>query len=235
VHLRAITLAGFKTFARSTEIRFEGGVTAIVGPNGSGKTNIIDSFKWVLGETQAKDLRGKRMEDVIYAGGERRPRAAAAEVTIVIDNSDHRLAVDYEEVSIRRRVDRSGQSDYFLNGTRVRRRDLMELLGSTGLTTDSYAIVDQRDIDSIISSTPEQRRLLIEEAAQVRGVKAKRSEAAQKLHQLAGNLLRLEDLRSEIEPRLEVVRAQAEAAHEAELAAKRLEVLRGSIVLRGVA
>src|SRR5205807_995675 len=158
VHLRAITLAGFKTFAQKTEIRFESGITAIVGPNGSGKTNILDAFKWVLGESSAKDLRGKRMDEVIYAGGTRRA------------------------------------------------------------------------IESIITSSPEQRRQLIEEAAQVRGVKAKRSEAADKLRELAANLLRLEDLRGEIEPRLEVVREQAAAAREAAAADQRLEILRGSIV-----
>jgi chromosome segregation protein len=223
VHLRAITLAGFKTFAQKTEIRFESGITAIVGPNGSGKTNILDAFKWVLGESSAKDLRGKRMDEVVYAGGTRRARASHAEVEIVIDNSDGRLPVDYEEVAIRRRVDRTGQSDYFLNGSRVRRRDLLELLGSTGLTTDSYAMITQRDIESIITCSPEQRRQLIEEAAQVRGVKAKRSEAADKLRELAGNLLRLEDLRGEIEPRLEVVREQAAAAREAAAAGDHLD------------
>ncbi len=230
MYLRSLTLAGFKTFARQTEIRFEGGVTAIVGPNGSGKTNILDAFKWVLGESSAKDLRGKKMEEVIFAGGERRARASSAEAMIVIDNSEGRLPVDYEEVSIRRRVDRSGQSDYFLNGTRVRRRDLLDLLASTGLTTESYSIVTQRDIESIISCSPEQRRQLIEEAAQVRGVKAKRSEAADKLHELAANLERLEDIRGEIEPRLGVLRLQADAAREAAEAGRRLEILRGSIV-----
>jgi len=230
VHLHAITLAGFKTFAQKTEIRFDSGITAIVGPNGSGKTNILDAFKWVLGESSAKDLRGKRMDEVVYAGGSRRARAAHAEVEIVIDNSDGRLPVEYEEVAIRRRVDRTGQSDYFLNGSRVRRRDLLELLASTGLTTDSYAMITQRDIESIITCSPEQRRHLIEEAAQVRGVKAKRSEAADKLRELGGNLLRLEDLRGEIEPRLEMVREQAAAAREAAAAGQRLEILRGSIV-----
>jgi chromosome segregation protein len=230
LHLRAISLAGFKTFARPTEIRFEAGVTAIVGPNGSGKTNIVDAFKWVLGESQARDLRGKRMDEVIYAGGERRGRASVAEVTIVIDNTDGRLPVDYSEVGIRRRLDRGGQSDYFLNGSRVRRRDLLDLLASTGLTTDSYAIVDQRDIESIISSTPDQRRALIEEAAQVRGVKAKRTEAAVRLEELAGNLLRLEDLRVEIQPRLDALRVQAGAARAAAEAQSRLELLRGSLV-----
>jgi chromosome segregation protein len=228
--LRSLSLLGFKTFARATEIRFEGGVTAIVGPNGSGKTNIVDSIKWVLGSGQARDLRGKKMEEVIYAGGERRSRAAYAEVTLVFDNTAGRLPVDYHEVAIKRRVERDGESDYFLNGTRVRRRDLLHLLSSTGLTVDSYAIIDQHDIESIVVCSPGERRQLLEEAAQVRGVKARRQEAAQRLGELAANLLRLEDLRSELTPRLEVLRVQAAAAREAAEAAARLELLRGSIV-----
>jgi chromosome segregation protein len=228
--LRSLSLLGFKTFARPTEIRFEGGVTAIVGPNGSGKTNIVDSIKWVLGSGQARDIRGKKMEEVIYAGGERRSRASYAEVTMVFDNTAGRLPVDYHEVAIKRRVERDGESDYFLNGARVRRRDLIHMLASTGLTVDSYAIIDQHDIETIVVCSPAERRALLEEAAQVRGVKARRQEAAQRLAELAQNLLRLEDLRSEIEPRLEVVRAQASAAREAAEALARLEVLRGSIV-----
>jgi chromosome segregation protein len=228
--LRSLSLVGFKTFARATEIRFEGGVTAIVGPNGSGKTNIVDSIKWVLGSGQARDLRGKKMEEVIYVGGERRSRAAFAEVTLVFDNTAGRLPVDYHEVAIKRRVERDGESDYFLNGTRVRRRDLLHLLSSTGLTVDSYAIIDQHDIESIVVCSPAERRQLLEEAAQVRGVKTRRKEAAQRLAELAANLLRLEDLRSEIEPRLEVLRVQAASASEASEASARLELLRGSIV-----
>ncbi len=228
--LRSLSLLGFKTFARATEIRFEGGVTAIVGPNGSGKTNIVDSIKWVLGSGHARDLRGKKMEEVIYVGGERRSRAAFAEVTLVFDNTAGRLPVDYHEVAIKRRVERDGESDYFLNGTRIRRRDLIHLLSSTGLTVDSYAIIDQHDIESIVVCSPAERRQLLEEAAQVRGVKARRQEAAQRLGELAANLLRLEDLRTEIEPRLEVLRGQAAAAREASEAAARLELLRGSIV-----
>ena len=228
--LRSLQLLGFKTFARATEIRFEGGVTAIVGPNGSGKTNIVDSVKWVLGSSQARDLRGRKMEEVIYAGGERRARAAFAEVTVVFDNTAGRLPVDYAEVAITRRVQRDGDSDYFLNGTRVRRRDLLHLLSSTGLTLDSYAIIDQRDIESIVTCTPAERRQLLEEAAQVRGVKTRRHEAAQRLAELAQNMLRLEDLRSEIQPRLEVLRAQAATAREAADASARLDVLRGSML-----
>ena len=223
-------MLGFKTFARQTEIQFDGGVTAIVGPNGSGKTNIVDSIKWVLGSGQARDLRGKKMEEVIYAGGERRSRASFAEVTMVFDNSAGRLPIDYHEVAIKRRVERDGESDYFLNGTRVRRRDLIHLLASTGLTVDSYAIIDQHDIEHIVVCTPAERRQLLEEAAQVRGVKARRQEAGQKLQELASNLLRLEDLRSELDPRLEALRLQAATAREAAEAQARLELLRGSIV-----
>jgi chromosome segregation protein len=228
--LRSLSLLGFKTFARATEIRFEGGVTAIVGPNGSGKTNIVDAIKWVLGSGQARDLRGKTMAEVIYVGGERRSRAAFAEVTLVFDNTQGRLPVDYHEVAIKRRVERDGESDYFLNDTRIRRRDLIHMLASTGLTVDSYAIIGQHDIEEIVVCTPAVRRQLLEEAAQVRGVKQRRQEAAQRLGELAANLLRLEDLRSEIEPRLELLRVQAGAAREAAEATARLELLRGSIV-----
>ncbi|HEV2029378.1 MAG TPA: AAA family ATPase [Candidatus Dormibacteraeota bacterium] len=228
--LRSLSLLGFKTFARPTEIRFEGGVTAIVGPNGSGKTNIVDAIKWVLGSGQARDLRGKTMAEVIYVGGERRSRAAFAEVTLVFDNTAGRLPVDYHEVAIKRRVERDGESDYFLNGSRIRRRDLIHMLSSTGLTVDSYAIIGQHDIEEIVVCTPAERRQLLEEAAQVRGVKQRRQEAVQRLTELAANLLRLEDLKSEIEPRLEVLRAQAAAAREASEATARLELLRGSIV-----
>ena len=230
MHVRSIALQGFKTFAQRTEVSFDVGLTAVVGPNGSGKSNVVDGLKWVLGEARVRDLRGTKMEQVIYGGGLHRARAATAEVTILIDNADGRLPVDYREVAIRRRVDRTGTSDYFLNGSRVRRRDILDLLQSTGLTTDSYAIVDQRDIESIISSTPEQRRLLIEEAAQVRGVKAKRTDALEEMRRLVENLARLQDLRSELEPRLESLRAQAAQWVEADQARRRLEMLRGSIV-----
>ena len=228
--LRSLQLLGFKTFARQTEIQFDGGVTAIVGPNGSGKTNIVDAVKWVLGSGQARDIRGRKMEEVIYVGGERRSRASFAEVTMVFDNTARRLPVDYHEVAIKRRVERDGESDYFLNGTRVRRRDLIHLLASTGLTVDSYAIIDQHDIEHIVVCSPGERRQLLEEAAQVRGVKTRRQEAVAKLQELAANLLRLEDLKSELAPRLETLRGQAAAAREAAEAGARLELLRGSIV-----
>ena len=228
--LKSLQLLGFKTFARQTEIQFDGGVTAIVGPNGSGKTNIVDSIKWVLGSGQARDLRGKKMEEVIYAGGERRSRAGYAEVALVFDNTAGRLPVDYHEVEIKRRIERESESEYFLNGSRVRRRDLLHLLSSTGLTVDSYAIIDQHDIEHIVVCSPAERRQLLEEAAQVRGVKARRQEAGQKLQELAANLLRLEDLKQELGPRLEALRVQAASAREVAEATARLELLKGSIV-----
>src|SRR2546429_8093247 len=200
--LRSLQLLGFKTCARQTEIRFEGGVTAIVGPNGPGKTNIVDSIKWVLGSGQARDIRGKKMEEVIYAGGERRSRASYAEVTMVFDNTAGRLPVDYHEVAIKRRVERDGESDYFLNGARVRRRDLIHLLASTGLTVDSYAIIDQHDIEHIVVCSPAERRQLLEEGAQAPAAKPGARRPVRHLQELASNLLRLEDLKSELAPRL---------------------------------
>src|SRR5205809_2838067 len=155
------------------------------------------------------------MEEVIYAGGERRSRASFAEVTLVFDNTAGRLPVDYHEVAIKRRVELDGESDYFLNGTRVRRRDLIHLLASTGLTVDSYAIIDQHDIEHIVVCSPAERRQPLEEAAQVRGVKVRRQEAVQQLQELAANLLRLEDLRAALNPRLVALRGQASAAREA--------------------
>src|SRR5260370_15701473 len=184
---------------------------------------MVDSVRGVLGSGQARDLRGRKMEEIIYAGGERRPRAAFAEVTVVFDNTAGRLPVDYAEAAITRRVQRDGESDYYLNGTRVRRRDLLHLLSSPGLTCPSYAIIDQRDIESIVVCTPAERRQLLEEAAQGRVVQQRRHEAAQRLAELAQNLLRLEDLKSEIEPRLEALRAQASAAREAAETLQRLE------------
>jgi chromosome segregation protein len=151
-------------------------------------------------------------------------------VTLVFDNTAGRLPVDYHEVAIKRRVERDGESDYYLNGSRIRRRDLIHMLASTGLTVDSYAIIDQHDIEHIVVCSPGERRQLLEEAAQVRGVKARRQESVQRLTELAANLLRLEDLRSEIEPRLEALRAQAASAREAADTSARLELLRGSIV-----
>lgn len=230
MRLLSVTLAGFKTFGRPTEIGFDEGVTAVVGPNGSGKSNVVDAFRWVLGESSARDLRGRVMEEVIYAGGSRRARSASAEVTITIDNSDHRLRVDYEVVEITRRLERGAPAAYYLNSTRIRRRDLLDLLASTGLTVDSYSIINQSDIERIVACSPEERRSLLEEAAQVGEVKSKRTEAAAQLAELAGNLARLEDIRLDLEPRLARLRDQAARTEEASSIQERITVLRGSLI-----
>jgi energy-coupling factor transporter ATP-binding protein EcfA2 len=172
MRLRRVVVTGFKTFASRSELLLEPGVTAIVGPNGSGKSNLVDAIRWALGETNARELRGARMDEVIYSGGNARPRMGFAEVELVIDNEDGGLAVDDAEVSVSRRVVRHGDSDFRLNGGRVRLRDLERLLGSTGLTQSGYAVVAQNDIDAIIEATPLQRRALVEQAAGVRSLRA---------------------------------------------------------------
>ena len=153
MRLRRLVLFGFKTFASKSEVAFDRGITAIVGPNGSGKSNLVDAVRWALGETNARELRGQRMDEVVYGGGGRRARVNVAEVELLIDNEEGRLALDAPEVSVSRRVVRGGHDTEFrINGDRARLRDLERLLGSTGLTQNGYAVVAQNDIDSIIEA-----------------------------------------------------------------------------------
>ncbi|MEA2646358.1 MAG: chromosome segregation protein [Chloroflexota bacterium] len=232
MYLKSVHIQGFKTFAKKTELLFEPGITAVVGPNGSGKSNLVDAIRWVLGERSARELRGSRMEEVVYSGGARRPASGMAEVRLVIDNSDARLPVPYTEIEVLRRGYRSGESDYFMNGARCRLRDIEELFSSTGLTQEGYAVVAQDDVDRIIQTSPGERRALIEEAAGVRGLHAKRQEAYGKLKEADISILRLHDLSGELGPRVEELRLQAEAARTHAEATSRLEALRGSL-LRG--
>src|SRR5258708_6204811 len=177
MRLRRVTVTGFKTFARRTEVVLDRGITAVVGPNGSGKSNLVDAIRWALGETNARELRGARMDEVIHSGGEGRPPMGMASVDVVIDNSEGRLPVEDSEVGISRRVVRTGDSEYRLNGARVRLRDLERLLSATGLTQNGYAVVAQNDVDGVIEATPAQRRSLVEEAAGGRGLPAAREDA----------------------------------------------------------
>ncbi|MEA2681732.1 MAG: chromosome segregation protein [Chloroflexota bacterium] len=232
MHLRSVEIQGFKTFAKKTELLFEPGITAVVGPNGSGKSNLVDAIRWVLGERSARELRGTRMEEIVYSGGARRPGSGMAEVRLVIDNSDGRLAVPYSEIEVLRRGYRSGESEYWLNGARCRLRDIEELFASTGLTQQGYSVVAQDDVDHIIQTSAGERRALIEEAAGVRGLRTKRDDALGRIREADITVLRLNDLAGELGPRVEELRRQADAARsEAELTA-RLDVLRGSL-LRG--
>src|SRR5207253_3242921 len=159
MRLRRVVVSGFKTFASRTEVTFDRGITAVVGPNGSGKSNLVDAVRWALGETNARELRGQRMDEVIYAGGGRRPRVNLAEVELVIDNEEGRLVTEDPEAAVTRRVVRGAHDTEFrINRERARLRDLERLLGGTGLTQNGYAVVAQNDIDSIIEASPAQRR-----------------------------------------------------------------------------
>ena len=179
MYLKSIEVQGFKSFANKVLFEFHDGITAIVGPNGSGKSNVGDAIRWVLGEQSAKQLRGAKMEDVIFAGTEARKPLGYAYVAITLDNSDHALNIDYEEVKIARRVFRSGESEYLINGSNCRLKDVQELLLDTGIGKEGYSIIGQGQIDKILSGKPEERRELFDEAACIVKFK-KRKQTAQK-------------------------------------------------------
>ncbi|HEV3399413.1 MAG TPA: AAA family ATPase, partial [Actinomycetes bacterium] len=165
--LKSLTLRGFKSFAEKTTLDFEPGITVIVGPNGSGKSNVVDAIAWVLGEQGPKSLRGGKMQDVIFAGTPGRPALGRAEVVLTIDNSDGALPIDYTEVTISRLMFRSGESEYAINGTPCRLLDIQELLSDSGVGRQQHVIVSQGQIDGVLNAKPEERRLIIEEAAGV--------------------------------------------------------------------
>jgi chromosome segregation protein len=222
-------LQGFKSFSGRAELELGPGITAIVGPNGSGKSNLVDAIRLVLGETSARELRGQRLDQVIFAGGANRAPLGMAEVSLVFDNEDGRLPVEDVEVAISRRVFRDGTSEFRRNGHRVRLRDLGRLLDATGLAQAGYAVIAQNDIESIIRASPAQRRHLIEEAAGVRGAQALIEEAGARLRSLTewldGSLGRL----AELLPRIDSLREEAAAAEEAVKLRGRLRELRGSL------
>jgi chromosome segregation protein len=230
VHLKSVEVQGFKTFAKKTELLFEPGITAVVGPNGSGKSNLVDAIRWVLGERSAHELRGARMEEIVYSGGARRAASGMAEVRLVIDNADGRLPVPFTELEVTRRGYRSGESDYWMNGARCRLRDIEELFASTGVTQEGYAVVAQDDVDHIIQTSAAERRALIEEAAGVRGLRSKRHEAIGKLKEADVSILRLGDLAAELGPRVEELRREAHVAQEQREMTAELDSLRGSLL-----
>lgn len=210
--LKKIKSFGFKTFAEPTTLDFSGGITAIVGPNGSGKSNMVDAFRWVLGETSSKSLRSGKLEDVIFAGNDKRKPLGLAEVSVTFDNSDHRLPIDYSEVEITRRAYRAGESEYFINRNQVRMRDVVELLMGTGLGPGSYSIVSQGQIDSILTSKPTDRRALFEETAGINKFLARKNESLRRLEQTEQNAIRINDLISELERRIPELETQVRRA-----------------------
>ena len=216
VHLKTLTVRGFKSFASATTFEFEPGVTAVVGPNGSGKSNVVDALAWVMGEQGAKSLRGGTMEDVIFAGTSERQPLGRASVSLTIDNSDGALPIDYSEVTISRTMFRAGGSDYTINGAKCRLLDIQELLSDSGLGREMHVIVGQGQLDQILQATPEQRRGFIEEAAGVLKHRRRRERSVRKLESMGTNLSRLEDLIGEISRQLAPLGKQARVARRAQ-------------------
>lgn len=202
MYLRKIQLQGFKTFAHKTELEFQGGVSCIVGPNGSGKSNIADAVRWVLGEQSIKSLRGSKLEEVIFAGSDSKKPVNFAQVSLFIDNSDNSLPIEYSEISLTRKVHRSGESEYFINKTPCRLRDIQQLFLNTGLGRDTYSIVGQGEIEVIFFSHPVERRAIFEEASGINKYKYKKKEAQRRLQETSYNLTRLRDIIQEVSSQL---------------------------------
>ena len=212
MYLKSIEVHGFKSFANKIMFKFEEGITGIVGPNGSGKSNVADAVRWVLGEQRIKQLRGASMQDVIFSGTEMRKPLSYAYVAITLDNSDHALAIDYNEVTIARRIYRSGESEYLINGTVCRLKDVTELFYDTGIGKEGYSIIGQGQIDKILSGKPEERRELFDEAAGIVKFKRRKETAEKKLESEEGNLVRVNDILTELEKQVKPLEKQAEVA-----------------------
>src|SRR3954464_11768872 len=215
MHIRKLEISGFKSFVDRTVIHFDHDVIGIVGPNGCGKSNIVDSIRWCMGEESARHLRGKSMEDVIFNGSETRGPHGMAEVTITFDNDDGLTAAeyrDYPEIAVTRRLYRDGDSEYLINKTQVRLKDITDLFLGTGVGTKAYAIIEQGKIGLIVSARAEDRRMLIEEAAGITKYKARKKQAEPKIDQTRQNLLRVGDIVSEIQRSLASLKRQAAKA-----------------------
>lgn len=214
MYLKSLTLKGFKSFANKSVMRFEPGLTVVVGPNGSGKSNISDAILWVLGEQSAKQLRGQAMEDVIFAGSSVRAAVGVAEVTLVLDNTDHTLPVDYTEVAITRRMYRSGESEYLINGSSARLRDIQDILHDSGLGKDAHSIISQGKLEQVLTSKPEERRVLIEEAAGISKHRRRKERSVKKLAQMDASLMRAKDLERSLMRQLRPLERQVDKANQ---------------------
>ncbi len=212
MYLKSIEVHGFKSFANKINFKFHNGITGIVGPNGSGKSNVADAVRWVLGEQRIKQLRGASMQDVIFSGTEMRKPLGYAYVAITLDNSDHQLAIDYDEVTVSRRLYRSGESEYMINGTPCRLKDVNELFYDTGIGKEGYSIIGQGQIDKILSGKPEERRELFDEAAGIVKFKRRKYAAQKKLENEKQNLLRVNDILAELEKQTGPLERQSEKA-----------------------
>lgn len=212
MYLKSIEVHGFKSFANKINFQFHNGITGIVGPNGSGKSNVADAVRWVLGEQRIKQLRGASMQDVIFSGTELRKPLSYAYVAITLDNADHQLAIDYDEVTVSRRIYRSGESEYMINGTLCRLKDVNELFYDTGIGKEGYSIIGQGQIDKILSGKPEERRELFDEAAGIVKFKRRKNTAQKKLEDEKQNLVRVKDILAELEKQVGPLERQSEKA-----------------------
>ena len=212
MYLKSIEVQGFKSFANKMVFKFNKGITGIVGPNGSGKSNVADAVRWVLGEQSAKQLRSSKMEDVIFSGTETRKPLGFAYVAITMDNSDHKLPVEYDEVTVARRVYRSGESEYLLNGHNCRLKDVQEMFFDTGIGKEGYSIIGPGQIDKILSGKPEERRELFDEAAGIVKFKKRKQTALKNLDIEKQNLYRVNDILTELEKQVGPLKRQEETA-----------------------
>ena len=226
MYLKSLTLKGFKSFADRAHMVFEPGLTVIVGPNGSGKSNVSDAIRWVLGEQSAKQLRGAAMEDVVFAGSSARKPVGMAEVDLTLDNSDHVLPVDFEEVVVTRRMYRSGESEYLINGAPARLLDITDILHDTGLGKETHSIIGQGKLDSILASKPEERRALIEEAAGISKHKRRRERSLKRLESMESHLQRVLDVQKEVSRQLKPLERQVDKAKRASVISERARELR---------
>ena len=212
MYLKRLELQGFKSFADKTILEFKPGITSVIGPNGSGKSNISDAIRWVLGEQSMKSLRGAKSEDIIFAGTQNRKSLGFAEVSIVMDNSDGELPIEYAEVTVTRKIYRSGETGYFINKAPCRLKDITELFMDTGIGKDGYSIIGQGKIDEILSNKSEDRRRIFEEAAGIVKYRTRKAESEKKLEQTKLNLLRIHDILTEIEGSIGPLKQQSDKA-----------------------
>jgi chromosome segregation protein len=231
MYLKRVTISGFKSFADRVDFDFDPGVTCIVGPNGCGKSNVVDAFRWVLGEQSAKSLRGRQMSDMIFNGSQARKASSVAQVELVFDNSDRSLPLDVDEVAVARKLYRSGESEYLLNQHPTRLRDVRELLMDTGVAVGSYSVIEQGRVDVLLQNNPTERREIFEEAAGISKYKARRREAERKLERTQQNLFRVADVIAELEKRLRSVKLQAGKARSFREYEARLNELRSTYAM----
>ena len=215
MYLKGIVTSGFKSFADKIEIKLDGKITCIVGPNGSGKSNVVDAVRWVLGEQSVKSLRGDgSMSDVIFSGSKSRNPLNVASVELIFDNNDHYLNIPYSEVSIKRRVYRSGENEYYLNNEKCRLKDINNLLMDTGMGRESFNIISQGEVDKILSNSSQDRRVIFEEASGIIKYKKRKEEALRKLDRTHSNIERVNDIISELELQVGPLKEQSEKAKE---------------------